>query len=102
MVPTIRRLVERGLSVWVYSGDLDSTCSITSTRYSVKDLNLPVTKPWRAWYTPDLEVGGYVQQYEEGFTFASVRGAGHLVPSYQPERALVLLYSFLKGRLPPG
>uniref|UniRef100_M8BNP6 Carboxypeptidase n=1 Tax=Aegilops tauschii TaxID=37682 RepID=M8BNP6_AEGTA len=84
------------------SGDLDSTCSITSTRYSVKDLNLPVTTPWRAWYTPDFEVGGYVQQYEGGFTFASVRGAGHLVPSYQPERALVLLYSFLKGRLPPG
>uniref|UniRef100_A0A453KZZ4 Carboxypeptidase n=2 Tax=Aegilops tauschii subsp. strangulata TaxID=200361 RepID=A0A453KZZ4_AEGTS len=102
VVPTIRRLVERGLSIWVYSGDLDSTCSITSTRYSVKDLNLPVTTPWRAWYTPDFEVGGYVQQYEGGFTFASVRGAGHLVPSYQPERALVLLYSFLKGRLPPG
>ncbi|XP_037438039.1 serine carboxypeptidase 1-like [Triticum dicoccoides] len=84
------------------SGDMDDVCPITATRYSVKDLNLPITKPWRPWYTPDSEVGGYVQQYKGGFTFASVRGAGHLVPSYQPKRALVLLYSFLKGVLPPA
>ncbi|KAF0913270.1 hypothetical protein E2562_021922 [Oryza meyeriana var. granulata] len=50
----------------------------------------------------DLQVGGYVQQYEGGFTLASVRGAGHLVPSFQPKRSLVLLYSFLKGMLPPA
>lgn len=49
-----------------------------------------------------LQVGGYVQQYEGGFTLASVRGAGHLVPSFQPKRSLVLLYSFLKGMLPPA
>ncbi|KAM0881645.1 hypothetical protein ACQ4PT_032807 [Festuca glaucescens] len=101
VVPTISRLIKRGLSVWLFSGDMDSICSITATRYSVKDLNLPVTKPWRPWYTPDSEVGGYVQQYKGGFTFASVRGAGHRVPTYQPKRALVLLYSFLKGILPP-
>jgi len=101
VVPTISRLIKRGLSVWLFSGDMDSVCSITATRYSVKDLDLPVTKPWRPWYTPDSEVGGYVQQYEGGFTFASVRGAGHMVPTFQPKRALVLLYSFLKGMLPP-
>nr|XP_015611371.2 serine carboxypeptidase II-3 [Oryza sativa Japonica Group] len=102
MVRTIKRLVENGLSVWIYSGDMDSICSLTATRYSVKDLNLTITHKWRPWYTPDNEVGGYVQQYEGGFTLASVRGAGHLVPSFQPKRSLVLLYSFLKGMLPPA
>ena len=48
-----------------------------------------------------LQVGGYVQQYKGGFTFASVRGAGHMVPSSQPVRGLALLDSFLKGMLPP-
>ena len=48
-----------------------------------------------------LQVGGYVQQYKGGFTFASVRGAGHMVPSFQPERGIALLDSFLKGMLPP-
>ncbi|EEE69861.1 hypothetical protein OsJ_29661 [Oryza sativa Japonica Group] len=84
------------------NGDMDSICSLTATRYSVKDLNLTITHKWRPWYTPDNEVGGYVQQYEGGFTLASVRGAGHLVPSFQPKRSLVLLYSFLKGMLPPA
>jgi serine carboxypeptidase-like clade 2 len=49
-----------------------------------------------------LQVGGYVQQYTGGFTFLSVRGAGHAVASFQPERALVLINSFLKGELPPN
>ncbi|KAK3133553.1 hypothetical protein QOZ80_6AG0537980 [Eleusine coracana subsp. coracana] len=102
MVPIIKRLVDRGLRVWIYSGDFDTMCSLTATRYSVKDLNLTVTKKWRPWYTPDIEVGGYVQQYQGGFMLASVRGAGHEVPSYQPKRSLVLLYSFLKNMLPPG
>ncbi|KQJ86054.1 serine carboxypeptidase-like 40 [Brachypodium distachyon] len=102
MMPTINWLVDAGLNVWIYSGDMDDVCPITATRYSIKDLNLTVTKPWRPWYTPQREVGGYVQQYEGGFTFASVRGAGHLVPSFQPKRALVLFYSFLKGVLPPA
>nr|CAB3453628.1 unnamed protein product [Digitaria exilis] len=102
MVPTLSWLVKNGLRVWLYSGDMDDVCPITATRYSVKDLNLTITKPWRPWYTPDNEVGGYVQQYKGGFTFASVRGSGHLVPSFQPKRSLVLFYSFLKGMLPPA
>lgn len=46
-----------------------------------------------------FQVGGYVVEYEN-ITFVSVRGAGHFVPSYQPERALTLFSSFLEGKLP--
>jgi len=38
----------------------------------------------------------------KGLTFVTVRGAGHLVPSWQPERALTLISSFLYGILPSG
>ncbi|KAL6844877.1 hypothetical protein ACP4OV_025536 [Aristida adscensionis] len=102
MVPIIKRLVDHGLRVWIYSGDFDSMCPLTATRYSVKDLNLTITKEWRPWFTPDSEVGGFIQQYQGGFTLASVRGAGHTVPTSQPARSLVLLYSFLKNKLPPA
>ncbi|RCV12022.1 hypothetical protein SEVIR_2G244000v4 [Setaria viridis] len=102
MVPIIKRLVHNGLKVWIYSGDFDSICSLTATRFSVNDLNLTITQKWRPWYTPDSEVGGYVQQYQGGFTLASVRAAGHLVPTFQPKRSLVLLYAFLKNMLPPA
>jgi len=47
-----------------------------------------------------LQVGGYVEEYE-GLTLATVRGSGHMVPSYQPERALAMVTSFLQGKLPP-
>jgi hypothetical protein len=35
---------------------MDDVCPITATRYSVKDLKLAITKPWRPWYTPQSEV----------------------------------------------
>ncbi|KAM0834470.1 hypothetical protein ACQ4PT_063579 [Festuca glaucescens] len=47
-----------------------------------------------------VQVGGYVQAYTEGLVFASVRGAGHQVPYFEPEKALILVSSFLKGMLP--
>ena len=33
-----------------------------------------------------------------GLTFASVRGAGHEVPLFQPKRAFILFKSFLTGK----
>ncbi|KAI4990041.1 hypothetical protein ZWY2020_038404 [Hordeum vulgare] len=100
MLPTIKWLIDSKLPIWIFSGDFDTVCSLPGTRYSIQDLGLSVTTPWRPW-TAKEEVGGYVQQYAGGFTFLSVRGAGHLVPSFQPERALVMLSSFLQGVLPP-
>jgi hypothetical protein len=47
-----------------------------------------------------MQVGGYLQQYTGGLVLVSVRGAGHQVPYFQPERALVLISS-LKGTLLP-
>jgi carboxypeptidase C (cathepsin A) len=49
-----------------------------------------------------LQVGGYVQQYAGGFTFASVRGAGHTVPTSQPKLALELFMSFLANQNLPS
>ncbi|KAL0006977.1 hypothetical protein SO802_008479 [Lithocarpus litseifolius] len=43
-------------------------------------------------------VGGYAQKYKGDLTFATVRGAGHQVPSYQPLRALSLISHFLSGK----
>ncbi|XP_066399567.1 serine carboxypeptidase 1-like [Miscanthus floridulus] len=100
MVPTLQWLIKHGLPVWLFSGDFDAICPLTATRYSIQELNVSVTTPWRPW-TAKMEVGGYVQQYAGGFTFITVRAAGHMVPSFQPERGLILLSYFLKGVLPP-
>lgn len=47
------------------------------------------------------QVGGYLEAYK-GLLLITVRGAGHTVPSYQPQRALTLFSSFLDGILPPS
>ncbi|KAM0881647.1 hypothetical protein ACQ4PT_032809 [Festuca glaucescens] len=99
MVPTLKFLMANGLPVWLFSGDFDSVCPFPATRYTINDLGISVTEPWRPW-TANNEVGGYVQAYTEGLVFASVRGAGHQVPYFEPEKALILVSSFLKGMLP--
>ncbi|KAK9279013.1 hypothetical protein L1049_012688 [Liquidambar formosana] len=95
ILPIIENLIASGIRV----GDIDSVVPVTSTRYSIGTLKLPIQTAWYPWYT-NSEVGGYVVAYE-GLTFATVRGAGHEVPSYQPQRALTMISSFLQGMLPP-
>ncbi|GMI78514.1 serine carboxypeptidase-like 40 [Hibiscus trionum] len=99
ILPEIRHLA-RKIRVWIYSGDTDGRVPVTSSRYAIKSLELPVETAWRPWYS-NSEVGGYVVGYK-GMVFTTVRGAGHTVPSYQPERALTMITSFLQGKLPPG
>ena len=43
------------------------------------------------------QVGGYTEVYKGDLTFATVRGAGHQVPGFQPRRALSLIIHFLAG-----
>lgn len=46
-------------------------------------------------------MGGYATEYGNILTFATVRGASHMVPYAQPARALTLFRSFISGqRLP--
>ncbi|WCJ41540.1 Serine carboxypeptidase 1 [Euphorbia peplus] len=99
ILPVIKNLMASNISVWIYSGDTDGMVPVTSTRYSINKMKLPIKNTWKPWYT-NKEVGGYVVNYE-GVTFVTVRGAGHQVPSYQPERSLVMISSFLQGTLPP-
>ena len=43
------------------------------------------------------QVGGYQVRYEKDFTFTTVKGAGHMCPSTQPERAHHIMMRFTRG-----
>ncbi|KAJ4970367.1 hypothetical protein NE237_003466 [Protea cynaroides] len=102
ILPLLREAMNNGLRVWVFSGDIDARVPVTSTRSSLNKLELSVKKSWYPWFVKN-EVGGYTFVYKGDITFATVRGSGHEVPSYQPERALTLIQYFLSGkRLPDG
>lgn len=68
---------------------LAARCAVIGTRRWLQSLHLPVTSPWRAWRSRTGQVGGWTVGHGK-LTFASVRGAGHMVPLTQAERSLHL------------
>ncbi|KAK4783307.1 hypothetical protein SAY86_007681 [Trapa natans] len=88
MLPTYKELISAGLRIWVFSGDTDSVVPVTATRFSLRHLNISVKTRWYPWYSGN-QVGGWTEVYK-GLTFATVRGAGHEVPLFQPKRAFIL------------
>lgn len=87
----------------IYSGDTDACVPTYGTEEWVRELGFPVTKDWRSWTSPLVYGGpeqraGYVIDYDSGsthFKFATVQGAGHLVPTYKPYFALTMITKFL-------
>ena len=93
--------LEQNLHMMVYSGDDDSICSTAGTQYWIYDIGLDVLKEklWQPWKV-NGQVAGYVtpfnvKQGSGSFTFTTVHGAGHEVPAYKPEQALVMFKNFL-------
>ncbi|KAI8545880.1 hypothetical protein RHMOL_Rhmol07G0071800 [Rhododendron molle] len=101
MIPLLRELMENEVRVWVFSGDTDGRVPVTSTKYSLNKMKLPVKTAWYPWFL-NGEVGGYTEVYKGDLTFVTVRGAGHQVPSYSPLRALSLISHFLAGTTLPN
>ncbi|XP_006307408.2 serine carboxypeptidase-like 44 [Capsella rubella] len=104
ILPILKRIVKSKVPVWVFSGDEDSVIPLLGSRTLVKelasDLNFNTTVPYGAWFHKG-QVGGWVIEYGNLLTFATVRGAAHMVPYAQPSRALHLFTSFVLGRRLP-
>jgi serine carboxypeptidase-like clade 2 len=86
------------MSILVYSGDNDAIVPFTGTRRWLKALNRPIVNDVHQWFadTNGLQVGGWAVQYDR-LTFTTVRGAGHMVPFMQPQRALHMFRTFLEN-----
>jgi serine carboxypeptidase-like clade 2 len=101
ILPVLKRIIEHGVRVWIYSGDQDAVVPLLGSRSLVRkladDINLTVYSPYRAWYQ-NGQVAGWSISYGKLLTFATVRGAAHLVPYSQPSRALLLFKTFLSGK----
>lgn len=86
----------------IYSGDTDACVPTWGTVDWIDSLNLTVKKPWKPWSAQHLDStgmqrAGYVKEYAHNFTFATVQGAGHLVPTYKPHFALTMISKWLAG-----
>ncbi|XP_019051620.1 PREDICTED: serine carboxypeptidase-like 42 isoform X1 [Nelumbo nucifera] len=105
ILPLLKRIIKHHIPVWVFSGDQDSVVPLLGSRTLVRelahDLNFEVTVPYGAWFHKG-QVGGWATEYGNLLTFATVRGAAHMVPYAQPSRALHLFSSFVHGRRLPN
>ena len=57
---------------------------------------------WRPWYVGEphsSSVAGYVVEYDvpTEFTFMTIKGAGHMVPTFRPRESLTMMSRFLAG-----
>lgn len=105
ILPLLKRIVQNHIPVWVFSGDQDSVVPMLGSRTLVRelahDLKFKITVPYGAWFHKG-QVGGWATEYGNLLTFATVRGAAHMVPYAQPSRALHLFSSFVRGRRLPS
>ncbi|XP_076917951.1 serine carboxypeptidase-like 34 [Bidens hawaiensis] len=99
VLPVIKKLVNAGIRVWVFSGDTDGRIPVTSTRLTLRKLGLNIVEDWSPWYTRN-QVGGWTVAYD-GLMYVTIRGAGHQVPTFKPKEALQLIRHFLSNQKLP-
>jgi carboxypeptidase C (cathepsin A) len=107
VTPVWKQLVALGkLKIMIYSGDDDDVCPTMGTQEFVwGGLGLaPAGRDWEPWEV-DGQVAGFWTDFrapgEGSFSFVTVHGAGHMVPSTQPARSLALLRMYLGVQAEP-
>lgn len=112
VVPLYPRLVAALDRTMVFSGDVTFNCAFTGSEAWIGELvaarALVETARWAPWDVErsaygGTETAGYVTEYAATtprgragrFAFVTVKGAGHMVPQYQPLRAARMLDRFL-------
>jgi len=88
------------ITMLIYSGDDDSVCGTSGTMYWLKRMNWSVDEDndWEEWQIDEETAGFYTRYLSSSKTalhFTTIRSAGHMVPSTQPQRAFELLNRFL-------
>jgi carboxypeptidase C (cathepsin A) len=83
--------------VLVYNGDHDACVPIIDNEAWTESLGLSVEQPWHPWLV-NQQVAGYVTKYNSNFAFASIKGAGHMVPQTRPVEALAMFTRYLAGQ----
>jgi len=97
------------IKILIYSGDVDiDTVPHAQTQLCLSYLERPLVTSWTRWTVPGPKIPVYIPQHKEKsnitagymevydkYYYATVRGAGHEVPLYQPFFAYYLFDHFL-------
>ena len=82
----------------VYNGDTDPAITSFAAQTWTSHLWFTETEHWRPWTVDGCQrMGGYVTRYEDMFDFLTIRGAGHMVPTYKPAATFTFLQAWIQG-----
>ena len=89
------RLIEK-LRILLFSGDVDECVPYNGAEMWTRGFGFKEAEHWRPWVA-DNSVAGYATVYDTpfNFTWATVRGAGHMAPLFQPLRVYNLFDRFI-------
>jgi cathepsin A (carboxypeptidase C) len=101
VTPLWRELLESGVKGVIYHGDADLVCNALGGLWAVESLGLPrlaPRSPWTYMEGDSKQTGGFVEMFD-GISYVTVKGAGHLVPMWEPEEAKQMLDLFVLNDL---
>jgi serine carboxypeptidase-like clade 2 len=87
----------KGVKVWLFSGDWDDVVPYPDTEKNVKNFNKAKTGAWTPWNVGEHHAGFY-QMYGDKLTVITVKGASHMVPSTKPKPSYMLFYNFVNNK----
>jgi serine carboxypeptidase-like clade 1 len=100
--PTLTK--QAGYRVVVYNGEADLCVPFTDNEWWTKSMNYTEKEGWAPWFVDGAHgsyLGGYRVNYDHNFTFATVRGAGHMVREGNGLRCWKRRQCRCRRRLPP-
>merc|ERR1712178_413776 len=86
----------QGYKMLKFSGDVDGAVPTAGTRHWIEATNWEITEASREWKTDGAFVG--LIEVRDDFYFATVHGAGHMVPQFRPAQGYHLAMNFVHGR----
>jgi len=99
MIPLYRRFFNERpeLNILIYSGDVDIyTVPFGYTQACLHELENDLLQTWQPWFVNEA-TAGYVEVFN-GYTYATIKGAGHEAPQYQPLTAFNLYERYLSSK----
>uniref|UniRef100_A0ACD5UCT7 Uncharacterized protein n=1 Tax=Avena sativa TaxID=4498 RepID=A0ACD5UCT7_AVESA len=86
-----------GYRALVYSGDHDLVVPFLGTQSWVRSLGFPIVDDWRVWHV-NGQSAGFTITYSNNMTFATIKGAGHTAPEYEPERCFAMFSRWILNK----
>ena len=87
------------IKVWIMSGDTDIILSTLGTKRWINSLNSTIKTDWEPYLDDENQICGFKISYENGLTFITAKGAGHLIPEDMPKTAEIILNLFINSNI---